>query len=89
MKIIAITCYSVAIFGAAWMICVRASDWNTGRWGDGIRAMKLVFGAAAWVFVLVSLGDRMLVGDMGRADAVAIGSISGFVSGLVLYFVAA
>lgn len=89
MKLIASVCYFIAIFGATWMVCVRASDWNTSRWSDGKRAMMLVFGAAAWVVALVWLGDQLFIGNLGRSDVVAIASLSGFLASILLYLLAA
>ena len=85
MNIVALSFYFVATFGLVWLLCVRASDWQTDRWSDGPRAMALILGACAWLFCFGFLGEKLFDGNAKRSDAVMIASAGGVLGALVMY----
>jgi hypothetical protein len=75
----------LAMFGAAWMLCMRASDWRTDRWDQTSRWMPLVLGAMAWLVAFTWLGGSVYPGNARKSDGMTIALLAGLPSGIVTY----
>jgi hypothetical protein len=85
MNTLSHACYFTAMFGATWLMCMRASDWNTDRWSAGSRYIPLVFGALGWLALFTWLGRSLYSGDASKSDGVAIALIAGLPTGVAAY----
>ncbi|WP_418318875.1 hypothetical protein [Piscinibacter sakaiensis] len=85
MKQIALCLNFLAMFGATWMLCMRASDWRTDRWEKTSRWMPLVFGAMAWLVALMWLGENLYPGNAKKSDEMIIAFVVGLPAGIIAY----
>ena len=85
MRLIALLCYFLAMFGATWLMCARASDWNTDRWNQDSRWIPLVFGAMAWLAAFMWLGQQAFPGNARKSTEMTIALIAGLPTGIAFY----
>jgi hypothetical protein len=85
MNLLALLCYFLAMFGTTWMLCMRSSDWNTERWSEKTRWMKLVFGALAWILVFIWLGQQLYPGDAKQSEPMSYAFVTGMPSAIAIY----
>jgi hypothetical protein len=84
MKLIALALSFVAMFGAAWMVCMRASDWRTDRWDRKSRAFVLALGPIAWLLLVLIVRAHIYPGNL-RSDEMKIALFLGFPCGIAIY----
>lgn len=77
MRFIALSLSFVAMFGATWLMCMRASDWNTDRWNRDSRWIPLVFGGMAWLVIFSWLTREAYPGNARRSTEMVVAFIAG------------
>jgi len=60
MYILSLLGYFLSLAGFTLLLCERASDWGTPRWGDGLRAFALVLGGIAWLMLCSQASNSIL-----------------------------
>ena len=86
-QVVAAMGYFLSVAGFVGLLCERASDWKTPRWGSGARAFGLVLGAIAW-FAIGESGSGRLIGVTGGIpEQYAWFAISGIVGGILGYWI--
>jgi hypothetical protein len=85
MRAVALSCYFLSTFGAAWMLCMRATDWNTPRWHEASRYMTFLIGVVVWIWFFNWLGQAVYPIESRTSDAVSIMVVSGLLSGIAAY----
>jgi hypothetical protein len=85
MRALALFCYFLSTFGAAWLLCMRATDWNTPLWHKDSRWIPILLGVVAWVWFFNWLGQAVYPLLSRTSDAVSIMVVTGLVSGIVAY----
>jgi hypothetical protein len=89
METAATALHFLAMFGATWLMCMRSSDWNTDRWATGTRWAKLVFGAIAWLLLLLWLGRKLFPGDPMQSTKLTVALVAGIPIGVLAYAIVA
>ena len=85
MKLLALVLNFVAMFGATWMVCMRASDWRTNRWETTSRAVLLVLGSMAWLLAFLTIGTLVYPGSLRDSDEMKIALCLGLPCGIAIY----
>jgi hypothetical protein len=84
MELIARILSFIAMFGAMWLWCMRASDWGTDRWQQPIRAYVLLLAPGAWLILVFAVRNYVYLGDL-RSDAMSIATVLGFPTAIATY----
>ncbi len=88
MQLIALVLSFVAVFGATWLTCMRASDWRTERWEKTPRAVLLALAPGAWLLLLLMVRSHIYSGDL-TSDEMTIALVLGLSFGVAIYLIAA
>ena len=89
MRILALLCYSTAMFALAWALSMRFTDSNTPRWEDSGRWYKLMIPAFASFFLLHWLGSVILPQDSRNSASFGVAQFAGFTVAVVMYVLVA
>jgi cytochrome bd-type quinol oxidase subunit 2 len=88
MQLLALALSFLAVFGATWLLCMRASDWRTERWENTPRALLLALGPGAWLLLILVVRSHLYSGDL-ESDQMTIALLLGLPFGVAIYLIAA
>ena len=88
MQLIALVLSFVAVFGATWLMCMRASDWRTERWDETPRAYLLALGPVAWLLLTLMARSHLYSGDL-TSNEMTVALVLGLPFGVAVFLILA
>lgn len=85
MRILALLCYSIAMFSIGWALSMRITDTNTPRWEDSGRWYKVMLPAFASFFLFHWLGSLAIPPAPQDSNSASVAQLVGFCVAVIIY----